>query len=83
MISVAAETALLPLAAHLLPLATAVCRISEPLCKKRKLTVLQNKVLYRRSIKAKKILVRSTFVMFVFSVNRQNLNKVFWLRFFL
>ena len=28
MISVAAETALLPLAAHLLPLATAVCKVS-------------------------------------------------------
>ena len=27
MISVAAETALLPLAAHLLPLATAVCKL--------------------------------------------------------
>ena len=30
MISVAAETALLPLAAHLLPLATAVCMQTEP-----------------------------------------------------
>ena len=29
MISVAAETALLPLAAHLLPLATAVCSFAE------------------------------------------------------